>query len=253
MDKRDKWNLSVFGTAVLMGVVLMICLALDKPTDAEITVIAYAQEQGILVSEYPESLIGLLDRYPESKDFVLNYPFRKYVRTDLSSYDRSKGVPLFMLWDERWGYLDYGGGMLATDGSAALCLAMAGFYLTGEERFYPSNVARLAVEKGYDIGSGIDFPVITKGGPDLGLHVKSVAAAEDKLARYLQSGSVVIAVMGPGDFTASRQCIVVSDYHDGMLTVNDPSSYVNSGKEWSFAAFADQVIDLWVVKVPPAE
>lgn len=46
-------------------------------TQAELKVKAYAEEHGIFYSEYPQSLIDLLERNPEAEDFVLSYPFRE--------------------------------------------------------------------------------------------------------------------------------------------------------------------------------
>ena len=43
-------------------------------TEAERKVKLYADEKGISFGEYPESLIALLDRNPETEEFVLNYP-----------------------------------------------------------------------------------------------------------------------------------------------------------------------------------
>ena len=45
-------------------------------TETELKVKAYAEEKGIFYSEYPQSLIELLERNPETEEFVLNYPFR---------------------------------------------------------------------------------------------------------------------------------------------------------------------------------
>ena len=64
-------------------------------TEAEKTVKAFAEEQGISYGEYPQSLIDLYERNPETKDFVLNYPFRKDTGVDLSVWKDSRTVPLF--------------------------------------------------------------------------------------------------------------------------------------------------------------
>ena len=58
-------------------------------TEAEKTVKAFAEEQGISYGEYPQSLIDLYERNPETKDFVLNYPFRKDTGVDLSAWKLS--------------------------------------------------------------------------------------------------------------------------------------------------------------------
>ena len=73
-------------------------------TEAEKTVKAFAEEQGISYGEYPQSLIDLYERNPETKDFVLNYPFRKDTGVDLSAWKDSRTVPLLLQWDPMGGY-----------------------------------------------------------------------------------------------------------------------------------------------------
>ena len=254
MNLKGKWNLIVLLTTLVMSAMLMVWLVMDAPSQAEITVIAHAREKKILVSEYPESLIRLLERNPETEEFVLNYPFRQSQVTDLSSYDLSQGVPLLMQWDQRWGYMDYGGSMVGVAGGGPLCLSMAGYYLTGDVRFYPGSVVRYAIDNGYyTTGDADGWALISQGAQGLGLEVKEVAPAQDKITQYLRAGYVIIAVMGPGDFGDSSQCVVLTGCKDGVVTVNDPNSYVNSGSEWDYNTFAGQVSRLWVVKAAAAE
>src|SRR5699024_11797743 len=59
-------------------------------SQAELEIKAYADEKGISFGEYPQYMIDLYETNPETKDFVLNYPFRKKQTVDLSSYDISK-------------------------------------------------------------------------------------------------------------------------------------------------------------------
>ena len=73
------------------------------PTPAEQTVHAYAREQGIPYGRYPVELITLLENNPETKDFVLMYPFRQEQEPDISGVSRET-VPLFLQWDPMWGY-----------------------------------------------------------------------------------------------------------------------------------------------------
>ena len=58
--------------------------------EAEKTIKAFAEEKGISYGEYPQFIIDLYEGNPETKDFVLNYPFRKKQAVDLSTYDRSR-------------------------------------------------------------------------------------------------------------------------------------------------------------------
>ena len=46
----------------------------ETATEAEKIVKTYADEHGIPYRSYPKSLIDLLERNPETEEFVLNYP-----------------------------------------------------------------------------------------------------------------------------------------------------------------------------------
>lgn len=249
MQTKFNGRLAIFLLSVTVCAVLMVYLVKEEPTQGELTVMAYAKEKGISYHTYPDSLIGLLDRNPEAEDFVLNYPFRQEAAIDLSEFDRTHGVPLMMQWDSRWGYMQYGNDLVAVNGCGPVCLAMVGYYLTGDEKFSPDRVVAFAAENGYySSGNGSKWTLISEGAAALGLDVMELPLVEKKIAAYLRAGDPIIAVMGPGDFTASGHYIVLTGYDDGMLTVNDPNSYVNSQKQWSYKTFEDQARNLWVIK-----
>lgn len=250
IKRKAQWKLAAILSTVLMCSILLLYLVVDEPSQAELTVIAHAREQGISSLQYPEEIIALLEENEETEQFVLNYPFREEEpEIDLSAVDLNKGVPLFMQWDERWGYMEYGDGMVAKNGCGPMCLAMAGYYVTGNAAFYPDRIVEFAQKNDfYSPGNGSKWTLISVGGPALGLEVTELPLVENKIAAYLNSGNPVIAVMGPGDFTASGHFIVLTGYRDGMVTVNDPNSYVNSGKEWEFARIQDQIKNLWVIQ-----
>ena len=233
--------------AVILGsLVMMVWLARSVPTDAELEVMAHASQNGLSYSDYPASLVELMERNPETRGFVLNYPFREEREADLSGYDPAQGVPLFLQWDEQWGYQPYGGDFVAVSGSGVMCLAMTGWHLSGgEERFSPQQVAEFAWKNGY--GSG--RRVMRECGSALGLEVTELGRDERKLSVYLKNGSPVIALMGEGDFTDSEQYVVLTGYSGGMVTLRDPGSRVNSEKIWSYSAIAGQVKGLWVVQL----
>lgn len=247
MDKKEKWNLFLFTATVAVCAVLMLWLVVNKPSDAQVTIMEYAAQEGIGVQDYPDSLIRLLERNPETAEFVLHYPTRQEQKIDLSGLDRSQGVPLLLQWDERWGYMEYGSDMVAITGCGPVCLSMVGWYLTGEEKFYPDRVVEFALENGYYTeGEGSAWALMSEGAKKLGLNVKELAPVQNKIAAYLQAGDPIIAAMGPGDFTSSGHFIVLTGCEDGMLTVNDPNSRIRSGKQWAFDEIEDQISNLWV-------
>ena len=139
-------------------------------TEAEKTVKAFAEEQGISYGEYPQSLIDLYERNPETKDFVLNYPFRKDTGVDLSAWKGSRTVPLFLQWDPMWGYEKYGKGFIAETGCGPTCLSMVYVGLTGDTSMDPAAMAAFSMENGYyleDVGTSWDL--MSVGAEKLGL------------------------------------------------------------------------------------
>lgn len=218
-------------------------------TETELKVKAFAEEKGIFYSEYPKSLIELLERNPETATFVLNYPFREDLEIDLSEYDLSEGVPLMMQWDVRWGYLKYGSDVVGITGCGPLCLAMAGYYVTGDDSFSPDNIVQFAAENGYySPGNGSSWTLISEGGVKLGLDVTEIPLVKKRITDNLEVGNPIICAMGPGDFTTSGHYIVMVGAVDGLIKINDPNSYANSAKLWTYEQIESQIRNLWVIR-----
>lgn len=219
--------------------------------DTAATILAFAEENGYKPEAYPDSLVALLDRNPETMDFVLNYPrdSGKNYRIDLSEYKDEDAVPLFMQWDSRWGYMEYGDDLVAMNGCGPVCLAMAGFYWTRDEAFSPDRMVSYAIREGYCVpGNGTSWTLISEGGVKLGLDVTEIPLDENRIVRNLEVGNPIICVMGPGDFTTSGHYIVMTGLEDGLIRVNDPNSYTNSEKLWDYDSICDQIRNLWVIR-----
>lgn len=90
---------------------------------------------------YPESLRALLEKNPEAEQFVLNYPKNKdkHPEIDLSGEVTRGIIPLFIQWDERWGYENYGGDFIAVTGCGPTCLSMVYCGLCGDADRNPSG------------------------------------------------------------------------------------------------------------------
>ena len=221
----------------------------ETATEAEKIVKTYADEHGIPYRSYPKSLIDLLERNPETEEFVLNYPNREETDYDISGYDRST-VPLFLQWDSRWGYEKYGSDMIAITGCGPTCLAMVGYYLTGDADTYdPANIAAFSEKNGYyATGYGSSWTLISEGAVKLGLDVTEIPLVEKRIKDNLAVGNPVICAMGAGDFTSSGHYIVLIGLEDGKFIVNDPNSPENSEKLWSYEQIQGQIRNLWVIR-----
>lgn len=221
------------------------------PVTAEGIVQAYAEANGIAYSEWPDSLIKLLDKNPETREFVLNYPqLHDQVQTvDLSDFDGCDGVPLFLQWDTRWGYLEYGSDVAGITGCGPVCLSMAAYYLTGDSAMSPDRIIRFALENGYCVsGSGSAWTLISEGGEKLGLDVTEIPLVEGRIVANLEVDNPIICIMGPGDFTDNGHFVVMVGYEDGKIRINDPNSRENSEKLWDYDQLKDQINNLWVIR-----
>jgi len=226
---------------------------LSEHTETELKVKKYAEDNGVFYGQYPENLIDLLERNPETEDFVLRYPFRDEEELEIFEYDLSEGVPLMMQWDKRWGYSNYGSDMIAITGCGPVCLAMAGYYVTGgDEAFYPAKIAEFSEKNGYySKGNGSSWTLISEGGVRLGLDVTEIPLVKKRIMDNLDVDNPIICSMRAGDFTTSGHYIVLVGSEDGLIRVNDPNSYINSAKLWSYEQLEPQIRNLWVIRNIP--
>ena len=224
--------------------------------NAEATIKKFAQKNGLEMSDWPDELIDLLNRNAETESFVLNYPLKKDIKydIDLDECDYSSSVPLFLQWDERWGYTPYGDDMIALSGCGPTCLSMVCVYLLNDTTYNPRYIAEFSEANGYCVpGNGSAWALISEGGPLLGLNVEELSLDENTVIQNLEAGNPIICVMGPGDFTSSGHFIVMTDYVDGKIKVNDPNSKARSEKLWEFEDIKSQINNLWACSVSDSD
>ena len=199
--------------------------------------------------EIPEALQAFAEKYPEAAGFVSDYPahYRDHPSKDVSGEVKKGVVPLFIQWDERWGYEDYGGNYLAVNGCGPTCLSMVVCGLTGETDANPYAVACYSEQQGYYTpGSGTSWSLMTQGAAHYGLDAERVTLSADAIADTLARGRVIIASMKPGDFTYTGHFIVLTGLDkDGRVRVNDSNSRLNSAKSWDAQVLVDQMKAAW--------
>ena len=237
---------------VLIFLILSKTGLLDSPYIGENpTVTAFALKHRIPYNTYPESLIDLLERNPETESFVLEYPLKNDLTqaVDLSEYRYCDSIPLFLQWDQRWGYISYGNDVAGLTGCGPVCLSMAAYYLTRDDAFSPDRMIRFAIDNNYvSAGNGSSWTLISEGGQKLGFDVTEIPLDKNRIIRNLEVDNPIICVMGPGDFTTSGHYIVLCGYENGLLRVNDPNSIANSQKLWDYEQIKDQIRNLWVIR-----
>lgn len=218
-------------------------------TETELRVRDYAAAHGVSFRDYPKSLIALLERNPETEEFVLGYPFRSAQTVSLQEYEHSPSVPLFLQWDDRWGYEKYGSDVIGITGCGPTCLAMVGYYLTGDSSFTPDAVAAFAQKNGYYAkGYGSSWTLISEGGEKLGLTVTELPLDEGVMKAALKAGKPIILALRKGDFTDAGHYIVLRGVENGEFLVNDPNSRVNSERTWSYEQLKGQIRNIWSIE-----
>lgn len=207
--------------------------------------------------KYPESLLKLLEKNPETKDFVMNYPENKDKHVDIDiSKEVTKGkIPLFLQWDERWGYETYGDDFLALTGCGPTCLSMVRCGLSGDSTWNPYKTARMAENGGYYVsGSGSSWDLMTRGAAELGLNYEEVIFDEEHIKAALEAGKPIICVVGPGDFTDNGHFLVLTGVdEEGKIILNDPNSRIRSGETWDISQLMRQIKNLWTYSYQGAE
>ena len=197
--------------------------------------------------EYPDALLELLSKRPETLSFVLHYPSQKNEKQtiDLSGETTQGTLPLLYQWDERWGYGRYGDSIVALSGCGPTCLSMVLIGLTGDVSLHPQAVAVFSEENGYRTEGGTAWDLMTLGAAKLGITGEELPLDEGRMTEALRQGHPIICSMRPGDFTDTGHFIVLVGYEDGAFLVHDPNSVENSRASWTYEQIHGQIKNLW--------
>ena len=184
---------------------------------------------------YPDELLTLLSKRPETQDFVLQYPEYKDLPEPQVEFGREikKGtVPLLYQWDIRWGYGRYGDNIMALAGCGPTCLSMVMLGLTGDTKWDPVEIARFSETEGYVSQVGTSWELMSVGAEELGIDSQELPLDENRMIRELKEGHPIICSMRPGDFTTTGHYILVHSCNDQGFMINDPNRKSNSEKIW---------------------
>lgn len=203
--------------------------------------------------QYPDELLTLLSKRPETLDFVLQYQKYKDLtepQADLSQEVQAGTIPRLYQWDLRWGYGRYGDNIIALAGCGPTCLSMVMLGLTGDAQWDPVVLARFSESKGYVSQVGTSWELMSVGALELGIISQELPLDENRMIRELEAGHPIICSMRPGDFTDTGHFIVLVDYEKDGFVVHDPNSIDNSDKIWNYEEIRGQIRNLWAFSLP---
>lgn len=199
--------------------------------------------------KYPPELLNSLNHNTELLGFVKGYfEADKETTEGLTQEELESENPLFIQWDKRWGYTNYGDTLMAVNGCGPTCLSMAVVSLTGDKTATPYNVAQFSYENGYYIeGNGTAWKLFSEGAESYGLSVNELSLDKYNIENSLDNGDILVLAVGPGSFTSSGHYIVVYNYNENGFMVNDPNSYKRSEMYWSFEEIRDEINNIWAL------
>ena len=198
---------------------------------------------------YPNGVIELLDKNPETVDFVENYPKKKDSKPAETIGDSLQpgSIPLLLQWDERWGYSTYGTSIIAISGCGPTCMAMVASGLNQDPSITPAKVASFGTQHSYvDEENNTYWSFMREAGASWNLSCYEGLLNETQVSAELSAEHPIICSVGPGNFTQIGHFIVLTGYENGNVTVNDPFSKANSETLWNFSQIKDQIRAMWV-------
>lgn len=267
MRKKRRRCWSGFGWVLLLVVILLACvlgnmihLRWQKGTwFGELSSIFDCRDSWTASEDYPDSLIQLARDNPETEQFVKDYPENKdNKKSSLSPKDlsgnRDTQIPLFLQWDERWGYRQYGGDFLALTGCGPTCLSMVYCGLYQDTKWNPYRVAKMAERKGFYVeDQGTSWELMWEGAAALDLEGSELSLDKKSIQETLQVGKPIICAVREGDFTKSGHFIVLAGLDSqGRVIVNDPNSRERSSQSWDMERLMQQIKNLWAYQINPS-
>lgn len=200
---------------------------------------------------FSDDLLRYVAVTPEMKRFVIDYIAKISIvfEGNFTLTAPVDDVPLYIQFDEQWGYADYGDSVIAIRGAGPTCLAMAYTYIKQDGSQNPIKIGDMAMNYGYLTEDGATADVLfTDGAANLGIKSTEFAVDKDAMIAALEDGKVIICAVNSGDFTKTSSYIVIKGYKDGLFLINDPMSEARSNVGWDFPRLSSQIAKMWILE-----
>lgn len=241
---RKKENRDVLFTTVFVSVISLLLIS---------TFIVYILTSPL--SFFASFIFG--DELDLLDDLQTNYGFTQslgifeadYVLGSLQSYegieftDGATTVVYYNQLDSRWKNTAYGTDKIGTHGCGPTAMAMVVSSLT-ENTYDPVAMSNWSYNNGgWASNAGSYHSMIPNCATAFGLNVEGVSKTDDmqKIVDALSSGKLVVAIMGPGEFTSGGHFIVLRGVtSEGKILVADPASNSRSNKEYDLSLIVNE-------------
>ena len=170
----------------------------------------------------------------------------------------------YLQTDPRWRYNDYSTTGEKTTIGASGCgpTAMAMVLATwADKNVTPATECAWAKANGYKAyKSGTYYGYFEPAGKRYGLKTyrlnysnlygNATSAYHAQVKDALDRGELVIACMGPGNWTSSGHYVLVWDIQGDTICINDPASALARRTRGSYSLFKQQVKYYWIIEKP---
>ncbi len=188
-----------------------------------------------------ERLIDLAIAEPEAIAFVAG-SVKADGTTQAYGDTTPKGeYPQLYTFDKRWGYLEFGDGIVGVTGSGPVALAMASFGLSGKTTYDPSTIAEAITSAKLATGtSGMDDSFVSNHADEAGLVASTVDPSSDGIYSPLADMGMPVLIRLKSDSGVgtpnAHWALITKLNSDNSITVNDPTSVIASSHSWSLGA-----------------
>lgn len=171
-----------------------------------------------------------------------------YVQENGPTFELGRKAPLYLQWDRRWAAQPYADGCIANSACAPTALSMVMSAFTGEMVTPSDIVAQVRPEE--VSANGTEWSFLDRVGEVYRVSSERLPYSETAVRERLAQGKIVVILVGEGYFTFVGHMLVILDVDEEGFTINDPNSYENSLRKWSFEEIAP-VQEIWAFGKKP--
>lgn len=195
------------------------------------------------LSSIEQKLIG---NDTDTVEFVYNYENNIVDFPYEEGFSKNYGrlTPFYLQWDNRWAYRSLGNSNIGFAGCGPTSMAMVLSRLEDDSSITPFTISQ---DAGAYMGeNGISWKFFTDEAYRYNRSIENIPVDEDYMVSALDRGPLIVSV-GPGYFTLAGHILVIDSYDNGKFIINDPNSFKNSEKTWSFDQINDQIANIWLI------